>query len=379
MDINLNNLGKGIYIWNIRDAEDGSIDEIVGKSKVANFRHVLIKIANGTVGWNWIDGIDKAKELATKLKAEGIQPWGWHYVYGNDPIGEADTAKRRVEETGVVGYMIDAEGDYKNKFTNADKFVNRLDLNVPIGLGTYRYPSLHPELPWKEFMPVVEIMMPQIYWIKAHNPAEQVRETLSDYEGYLNWTGPFALTGAAFDEGKWTPTIEDIEEFIAEAKAQGIKSINFWEWSEMKEPREFGSSFWKSVIKDFEWDTQEPEPIPDPLEIRITDLEEDMMRLGNQLFAIVEDLEDYQSQLSEINGGLKGLSKGKANKTSITSLQNELQDQKEDLVTRIVGARQRADEALDKANQIEEVYKNHKHKDVGEIDCGFWKRLLGKC
>lgn len=430
MNVDINNIGKGIYIWNIDKIENGNIEEIVGKAKVANFNHVLIKIANGTVGWNWVDGVDKAAELSTRLKEEGIQPWGWHYLYGNDPKGEASTAKRRVENTGVVGYVIDAEGEYKGKNTSAVTFMNNLDISVPIALGTYRYPSMHPELPWKEIMNNgrgIDLMMPQVYWMKAHNPAQQVRETLLDYEGHLNWTGPFALTGSAFDEWEWTPTNEDLFEFINEVKAQGIKSINFWNWKEMKETRENGSSFWKDVIRDFEWSFSEPSD-PATIETRVSNLEDDLLSVENKLITVTTGLDQNTAKITEIKNGISEIdnlasiafSQSNSNakainrlEESISSLEQDLrslinslnedvetlsseqdniknsfQEAVEGLVARIIGVRQTAEESLDAVQTLKNEFtsfknqmEDHTHEDGQPVkeDCGWLKKLFGEC
>lgn len=278
------NLGKGIYIWKIKEAEDGNISEIVGKSKVANFDHVLIKIANGIYGYNWNEEatVDLAKELSSALKVEGIAPWGWHYVFSDQPVKEAETAFRRIQETGVVGYIINAEGHSKGKYTNAQIFVNTLESllanngmeDFPIGLSSYRYPTYHEELPWTEFISICDIMIPQLYWVDASNPAYQVRKSLEEYRGTLLWDGPIGMTGSIYDpikKGEWEPTVAQVQEFIDEVKAQGLNTINFWDWKHMKKDRSFGSSFWKEIIRDFEWTTSEepteptePTPTPEP-------------------------------------------------------------------------------------------------------------------
>ena len=57
--------GKGIYIWKIKECEDGNIPNIVTMCANAGFSHVIIKIADGTSGYNFTqeDG-DMAKALA---------------------------------------------------------------------------------------------------------------------------------------------------------------------------------------------------------------------------------------------------------------------------------------------------------------------------
>ncbi len=99
--------GKGYFIWQIARTESGDIGSIVNLAMVSGLTHVLIKIADGTGAYNVsaTDG-DLVPPLVEALGVKGIQSLGWHYIYGNAPADEADRAIQRVQETGVVGYVI---------------------------------------------------------------------------------------------------------------------------------------------------------------------------------------------------------------------------------------------------------------------------------
>ena len=115
--------GKGIYVWRIKDCEDGVVDNVVTMCVNAGFSHVIIKIADGTSGYNYTqeDG-DMAKALADALKAVGIEPWGYQFVYSNLNSGDQATiAARRVRETGVQGFVINAESSYEGYPTQAQR------------------------------------------------------------------------------------------------------------------------------------------------------------------------------------------------------------------------------------------------------------------
>ena len=239
--------GKGMFIWKIKECEDGNIPNIVTMCVNAGFSHVLFKIADGTSGYNYTqeDG-DMAKALADALKVAGIEPWGWQFVYGNDPVAEAEVANRRIAETGVEGFVINAESAYKDKRTQAVVYTDMLDyLNIPIALSSFRYPEVHHALPWQQFLSVCDLVMPQMYWMEAHNPAEQLRECLRQYAKITDL--PIVPTGSAFCEHGWCPTNEDIVEFATEAEVQGLPGINFWEWSSTR-----AGGFWKTV-RDIEY------------------------------------------------------------------------------------------------------------------------------
>jgi len=70
--------GKGFYVWKIERCENGNVEEIAGKAVVANFGHVLIKIADGpyTYNYDWEKRIDLIPPLAKALHEFGIEVWG---------------------------------------------------------------------------------------------------------------------------------------------------------------------------------------------------------------------------------------------------------------------------------------------------------------
>ena len=107
--------GKGFFIWQIPNCEGGDAQKIAAEAKTAGLSHVLIKIADGiyTYNYDWAQHVDLAFPVAQALRAEGIQVWGWHYVYGNSPTAEADIAIKRIKELSLDGYVIDAETQYK--------------------------------------------------------------------------------------------------------------------------------------------------------------------------------------------------------------------------------------------------------------------------
>lgn len=257
--------GKGIYLWRIKDCEGGVISDIVTMAKKANFSHVIIKIADGTVGYNFTeDDGDMAKALAQALQAVDIEPWGWQYIFGRDPVGEAKTATRRMRETGCVGFVINAEKEIRDIADN-DTVVGRYFdglhetdywAEIPIALSSYRYPEVHPKFPWQAFIDWLgcenDFMMPQVYWKEAHNPAFQLRECLRQYAKITDL--PILPTGSAYCASGWCPTNEEIEEFACEALGLGLPGINFWEWKATR-----AGGFWHTV-KDINYQT-EPSPI----------------------------------------------------------------------------------------------------------------------
>ncbi len=228
--------GKGFYLWQIKRCEGGNAAAIANAAVQAGLSHVLIKIADGASSYN-IDatsGVDLVPPVLQALKARNIQVWGWHYVYGYDPLGEANIAIQRIQQLGLDGYAIDAEDQYKQpgRDVAAEQFMTRLRAALPtftIALSSYRYPTYHPQLPWKAFLEKCDINMPQVYWVEAHNPGEQLTRSLREFQAIAPFR-PLIPTGSAYKQGSWQPTVAEIVEFLRTAQNLNMSAANFWEW-----------------------------------------------------------------------------------------------------------------------------------------------------
>ncbi len=251
--------GKGFYIWKIPDCEGGDANKIANVAKAAGLSHVLIKIADGiyTYNYDWNKRVDLVPPVANALRARGIQVWGWQFVYGSYPSKEADIAIKRIKELNLDGFAIDAEHHYREsgKAAAAKTYMRELrggvGNNFPLALSSYRFPSLHP-IPWNEFLEKCDYNMPQVYWMGAHNPGAQLARTLNEFES-LKYRPPIIPTGAAFTEHGWTPTTQDVEEFLITAQSLNLSAANFWEWWNTREVLSPKHKIW-DVIAEYEWD-----------------------------------------------------------------------------------------------------------------------------
>jgi hypothetical protein len=228
--------GKGFYIWQIKRCEGGSATAIANAAVQAGLSHVLIKIADGTSGYNFdsTTGVDLVPAVKQALKARNIQVWGWHYVYGYDPIGEANIAIQRLQQLGLDGYAIDAESQYKEpgRDAAARQFMTKLRTalpSFPIALSSYRYPTYHPQLPWQAFLEKCDLNMPQVYWVESHNPDEQLARSLREFQAITPFR-PLIPTGSAYKQGNWQPSPAEIIEFLQTAQNLNMSAANFWEW-----------------------------------------------------------------------------------------------------------------------------------------------------
>ncbi len=245
--------GNGFYIWKIENCEKGSPQEIASTAKEAGLSHVLVKVADRFYPHNISpDGKqDYVPPLAEALHAQGIQVWGWQYVYGYEPIPEARMAIQRISQLELDGFVIDAEKEYKlpGRDQAARRYLGELRSrfpDFPLALSSFRFPTLHPQIPWSTFFEHVNLNMPQVYWEKAHNPAAQLARTLREFRNIAP-RRPVFPTGAAYKGGGWRPTVEDVTEFMKAVKSNGLAGCNFWGWEFCRRDL---PEIWKAIAAD---------------------------------------------------------------------------------------------------------------------------------
>jgi hypothetical protein len=248
--------GKGFFTWKIPGCEHGDPRKIATLAAEAGLTHLVLKVADGTGAYNgnWGETRDYISPLINELRGKDIKVYGWHYLYGNDPNGESTVAIRRIRQFNLDGYVIDVEKEYKqaNKKAAAKRFMNQLRAAYPaltVALSSYRYPSLHPQVPWKEFLEHCTMNMPQVYWMKAHNPGEQLEKCVREFQR-ITPSRPIIPTGAAFREFGWKPTTDEVLEFMRKAKDMNLRGINFWEWAAARDGNIPG--VWET-IRDYPW------------------------------------------------------------------------------------------------------------------------------
>ena len=91
--------------------------------------------------------------------------------------------------------------------------------------------------------------MPQVYWMGAHNPAEQLVRCVREFEA-VEPARPIIPTGAAFVEAGWEPTSEEVLELLDTAKSLDMEAVNFWEWMNCRKKL---PHIWE-LIRDYDWD-----------------------------------------------------------------------------------------------------------------------------
>ncbi len=260
--------GKGWFIWQVPRCEGGNAAAIADMAVSTGTTHVLIKVAEKTFGFGYdAAGRDLVPPVVAALRQRGVQAWGWHYVYGDNPTGEANIAVKRVSELKLDGYVIDAETEYKRAgmAAAARTFMSVLRAGLPntlVALSTFRYPSLHPELPYAAFLEKCDITMPQVYWEMAHNPETQLQRSFTEYNNakLVGVVRPFVPTGSAYGVGGWRATADDITKFYAKAMSLGVAAANLYSWDYARSAGNL--DLWNAGAA-FNWPVAQP-PAPPP-------------------------------------------------------------------------------------------------------------------
>lgn len=241
-------VGKGYFVWNLSRCAGGLFDTLAKQAKLAGLKWVAIKVANGIASFNgnitpWVEA----------LHAEGIRVWGWQYVYGASPEGEAAVAIDALRKYNLDGFIINAEHEYKlpGRAPAARLYMDRLVSAFPdkgYGFCSYRYPSLHQALPWTEFLEKCTFHIPQVYWLGANLPTSAGSQLARSRTELLALRDmPIIPTGVACDHPVsgvvWRPTVEQVNNFNLTAKQLGLPGVAWWSW----EHAEKIPSFWSAI------------------------------------------------------------------------------------------------------------------------------------
>ena len=267
-------VGKGWFIWQVGRCEGGSPQAVAEKAVAAGLTHVLLKVAERTFAYGFDrNGRDLVAPVVDALRQKGLQVWGWHYVYGEKPVDEARIAVQRSTQLGLDGYVVDAEVEYKQpgRSAAARTFMSALRSGLPgstlVALSSFRYPSLHRQLPWRAFLEHCDLVMPQVYWEQAHNPAQQLARSVSELSNpeLVGFVRPVVPTGAAYGSGNWRATPDDVAKFLTQAQTLGLAAANLYSWDYATSKG--NTDLWDAAAQ-FDWATgtiEQPRPENDPV------------------------------------------------------------------------------------------------------------------
>ena len=93
----------------------------------------------------------------------------WQYVYGNQPVGEAQVGAAAVRD-GADCLVIDAESEYEGKYVSAQTYIDAAPADRPATSRSrwraFPYVDFHPAFPYSVFLGPggAQYNAPQMYW-----------------------------------------------------------------------------------------------------------------------------------------------------------------------------------------------------------------------
>lgn len=237
--------GKGMYVWQIARLTKayGGNAAFAQAMKAAGVRRVEVKVADSInnynqrpIKWNLLGQAtqyadDLIEPFVAALKAEGIEVWGWVYIYGKVNVeAQVKAAVRQFQRLGLRGIIVNAEKEFFGYGPQASQYMNLLKALLPgvaIGFTSFRFPTNFPNFPWAEFLRFADFVQPQVYWEGASNAVAQLTRSINEHREFTS--APMLPIGPAYLERGWQPTPAQMDAFHAELTAMGLSGWSWWE------------------------------------------------------------------------------------------------------------------------------------------------------
>lgn len=241
--------GQGMWIWYLSASNGGNVASIAAQAKAAGVGTLLIKSSDGSTNyWGQF-----SKKMVEEVHAQGLKVCAWQYVYGTNPVGEAELGARAVAE-GAECLVIDAEAQYEGLYGAAQTYIDTLRAKIgaayPLGLASFPYVNYHPSFPYSVFLGPngAQFDLPQMYW---HDIGTSVAQAyVNTYEQNLIYQRPILPLGQTYGGVSGG----EIVAFRSLAAAYGASGDSFWDWQETN------SSGWRSLAEPLDTSLAVPQP-----------------------------------------------------------------------------------------------------------------------
>jgi hypothetical protein len=214
-----------MWIWYLARSDGGSVPAIISRAHAAGIDTLIVKSSDGAHYWSQF-----SPGLVRGLRAGGLHVCAWQYVYGTDPVAEANMGARAVE-AGAQCLIVDAEAEYEGRYASAATYLHTLRRRVgdsyPLGLASFPYIDNHPAFPYSVFLGShgAQFDMPQMYWLDIGGSVGTVfRHT---YTGNRIYRRPVYPLGQTYG----SPLAEEVELFRGLAVRYGAPGISWWDYA----------------------------------------------------------------------------------------------------------------------------------------------------
>jgi hypothetical protein len=219
--------GQGMWIWYMSASDGGSVASIAAQAHAAGVTTLFVKSSDGPTNY-WSQF---SPQLVAELHANGLKVCAWQFVYGNEPIGEADLGAEAVTN-GAECLVIDAEGEYEGHYAAAQRYIETLRAKIgpsyPLGLASFPYVNYHPSFPYSVFLGPngAQFNVPQMYWHDIGTSVAQVY--VNTFEQNLIYGRPILPLGQTYGGVSATELVD----FRSLTSAYGAGGNSFWDWQE---------------------------------------------------------------------------------------------------------------------------------------------------
>jgi peptidoglycan hydrolase-like protein with peptidoglycan-binding domain len=219
--------GQGMWIWYLSKSDGGNIAALVAQAHAAGVTTLFIKSSDGSSNY-WSQF---SPQIVAELHANGLKVCAWQFVYGSEPVGEANLGAEAVAD-GADCLVIDAEGEYEGHYAAAQTYIDDLRAKTgptyPLGLASFPYVFDHPSFPYSVFLGPngAQYNAPQMYWKDIGQSVDTV---------YANtWIANRAYGRPMFPLGQTYGGVSAAEllRFREEAVDYGATGTSYWDWQE---------------------------------------------------------------------------------------------------------------------------------------------------
>ncbi len=219
--------GQGMWIWYLSKSDGGEVASIVAQAHAADVTTLFIKSSDGSTNY-WSQF---SPQLVAELHANGLKVCAWQFVYGTEPVGEANLGAEAVAD-GADCLVIDAEGEYEGRYAAAQAYIDdlraKIGPNYPLGLASFPYVFDHPSFPYSVFLGPggAQYNVPQMYWKDIGQSVDTVYA--NTYIANRVYGRPIFPLGQTYGG----VSAEQLLRFREEAVDYGSPGVCFWDWQE---------------------------------------------------------------------------------------------------------------------------------------------------
>ncbi len=240
---------QGMWIWYLSKSDGDSIPTIAAQAKAAGVGTLYIKSSDGPTNF-WTQF---TAAMVQEAHAQGLKVCAWQYVYGNEPVGEAELGAEAVAD-GAECLVIDAESQYEGRYSAAQTYIETLRAKIgatyPLGLASFPYVNYHESFPYSVFLGSngAQFNVPQMYWKDIGTTVAGVYA--DTFEQNLVYGRPICPLGQTFEN----PSATELVAFRSDAVPYSGCPTSFWDWQETT------ATGWAALAAPLEADVAIPQP-----------------------------------------------------------------------------------------------------------------------